>query len=139
MVIRATPSSSNIITSVGNIYRNTILIPHCRQPSHFPAYVSYDLGSIYLSSVLEFYLVTDNFLPALENFRDPGLRFCVFAKHRCALQKLFVSLSQVKYPHFYFMSLCGLWLGQSLLLHLSGIVFVPSIMSEPHGVPSTFG
>src|SRR3989344_5271908 len=31
----------------------------------------------------------------------------------------------------YFLSLCGLWLGQALLLHRSGMVFVPSIISEP--------
>ena len=32
----------------------------------------------------------------------------------------------------YFLSLCGLCIGQALFEHLSGIVLVPSIMSDPH-------
>jgi len=35
---------------------------------------------------------------------------------------------------YFFSSLCGLCMGHVFLLHLSGIVFVPSIISEPHSL-----
>ena len=39
---------------------------------------------------------------------------------------------RLRIPITYFGNLCGLWLGQALFEHLSGMVFVPSIMRELH-------
>lgn len=35
---------------------------------------------------------------------------------------------------YYFLILCGLWFGQDLLEHRSGIVLVPSIINDPHSL-----
>lgn len=43
-----------------------------------------------------------------------------------------LSFLRANVNYFALLSLCGLWLGHVLSLHLSGIVFVPSIMSAPH-------
>ena len=42
------------------------------------------------------------------------------------------TLSKISPFDYFFSSLCGLWLGQSLFEHLSGIVFVPSIINDLH-------
>jgi hypothetical protein len=61
--------------------------------------------------------------------RDPGSRFRVLTKHRCASQKR-VTWRIYAMQGNYFSNLCGLWFAHALLLQRSGMVFVPAIMRD---------
>jgi hypothetical protein len=57
-------------------------------------------------------------------------RFCLLTKHLSVSQKQTAHAKQLAWVSNYYLILSGRWLGQILLEHLSGIVFVPSIMSD---------
>ena len=77
------------------------------------------------------------FLNSLRSLRtscpgSPSRSAIAYARHGSALQKLFSAYKAVCILMSYLLSLCGLWFGHSLSEHLSGIVFVPSIISDLH-------
>lgn len=96
--------------------------------------VDYDWGTSCHCIVRELYSVTSKFPD--RNFSRP--RLAVFAlpcgqtKTSLRLTKTSQHATKVVCCYLSFSSLWGLWLGQLLSEHLSGIVFVPSIISAPH-------
>ena len=92
---------------------------------------------LFLSQVI---FLTENSRDLIESealrVERPGSRFLPCPpdkqKHRSARQKRVAHTTQVACFYLESCNLCGLCIGQALSLHLSGIVFVPSIMSFPH-------
>ena len=77
------------------------------------------------------------FLNSLRSLRtscpgSPSRSAIARARHGSASQKLLSACKAVCMLMPYLISLCGLWFGQVLSEHLSGIVFVPSIISDLH-------
>ena len=77
------------------------------------------------------------FLNSLRSLRtfcpgSPSRSAIACARHGSASQKLLSACKAVCVPMSYLLSLCGLWFWHSLFEHLSGIVFVPSIVSDLH-------
>ncbi len=90
-----------------------------------------DLDISYLNIALVWFWVTNNFSPSLEIFATPARGFYC-CKNRTPPHQNHQACNIGCMLLYYFVILCGLWFGQDLLLHLSGMVLVPSIISALH-------
>ena len=80
---------------------------------------------------LVLFSVTNNLFAVAHKFSRPRLAVCVATQTSLRLTKTTVHATQVACSQSYFDSLSGLWFGQSLSEHRSGMVLVPSIIRDP--------
>ena len=117
------PTSFGPISFKGTVYASLLLV----------LLMWIMVGTSFVAATLRYCLRSQvDFVPSNEIARDPASRFRLLTKHRSGRPKLAAHTKQFVCSYFLSASLCGLWLGQVLLEHLSGIVLVPSIMRLPH-------